>query len=419
MSSRIKSLVNKLMLQPYLSLGLTAIGFLLLIIVMGVGIALHVTDISHTLYTSFHQSHAASNSSIHAIRSATTKLDDTINNYVAFKPYYIDWNGLYQRVMNKRIVEDVVSDRTIYKTSAKQLVFLTERTDAAPYIAQLNQLHRELNKLNIPLLYVIPPTKITNSEQQLPPGVHDYLNENTDQLVAGLQRNQIQYLDLRQTFQQASWTPQQTFFTTDHHWTIEAAFHGYSKLVDKLNTDYSFTIDRRYQNIDNYQITVFPRFFLGSQGRRVGKLYAGVDDFSLITPNFPTQQTVTQIDTKKPITFKGPYEQSVLVPDYIDPTKPDSTNRYAVYHGDHAELIFNNEQIASGKVLLIKDSYALPVYSFLSLCVNELRALDLRLYKRGTAIDYIKQHKPEIVIVMYSGLKPGMFDFDRISSAKM
>ncbi|MEL7657239.1 MAG: hypothetical protein AAGU75_15185, partial [Bacillota bacterium] len=91
---------------------------------------------------------------------------------------------------------------------------------------------------------------------------------------------------------------------------------------------------------------------------------------------------------------------------------PLDTNRYAVYHGDNAELEFINHNVKRGKLLIVKDSFGLPVYSFLSLGVHEVRALDVRLFKDSVA-EYAKKYNPDIVVILYNAdcLGGNMFDF--------
>jgi len=75
-------------------------------------------------------------------------------------------------------------------------------------------------------------------------------------------------------------------------------------------------------------------------------------------------------------------------------------------------LIFNNNLVNNGKVIMIKDSFGIPVYSFLSLGIHELRAIDLRLFDDSVA-KYAKENKPDVVILMYNGdtFNEEMFDF--------
>ncbi|MGZ9587158.1 alginate O-acetyltransferase AlgX-related protein [Paenibacillus marinisediminis] len=399
---------------------LTAVMFIGFLIVISAGIALQSESIFQAVRASYQQemSHSPGHP-LDAVQAAIAETEEAINNNFVYRKAFIEVNGLYQRVIDKKVVEDIEPANTVYKTADNQLVFVTKRQDVAQYVSSMAAFQRYLDTFGIPLLYVLPPSKIYNSEHQLPIGVQDYSEHNADAFLAGLKDRHIDYIDLRKVIRGSGMAMQDAFYNTDHHWTIDTAFYSFGVIVKTLNERYGFQIDPKYSDIRQYNRATYERFFLGSQGRRVGQLYGGVDDFTLITPRFDTEQELIQRDSNATKRFEGGFEEAVLVKDYVDPNKPASTNRYAVYHGDHAELVFHNKRVNSGKIVLIKDSYALPIYSFLSLCANEVRALDLRLYKQGTVYDYIKEYKPDMVMVLYSGFKEGMFDFDRISSAEM
>ena len=97
----------------------------------------------------------------------------------------------------------------------------------------------------------------------------------------------------------------------------------------------------------------------------------------------------------------GSFEEAVLEWDYIEDPNI-STNRYAVYHGDYEELRFLNHKAQNDKkVLIIKDSFGIPIYSFLSLGLREVRAIDLRLFEKNVA-EYAAEYNPDLVILMYN-----------------
>ena len=66
-------------------------------------------------------------------------------------------------------------------------------------------------------------------------------------------------------------------------------------------------------------------------------------------------------------------------------------------------------QKSGKKILLIRDSYACVVAPFLALQTSELHICDMRDYKmhvgnKLNAEEYIKEIKPDYVIVLYSGI---------------
>ncbi len=147
------------------------------------------------------------------------------------------------------------------------------------------------------------------------------------------------------------------------------------------------------------------------QGRRTGLLYAGADDYTLITPNYATSYTVTNTNGQS---RSGTFRE-VIVNDvyYEDPSLYAS--RYSSYLGcDEALLTITNqdETVSPYKMLVIKDSFAAPLCSFLSTCCQELQMVDLRYY-HGDVTELIQTYQPDWTLVMYSSgsLVDSMFQF--------
>lgn len=319
--------------------------------------------------------------------------------------------GTVQNVLGKKILQDPGYGE-IYKTSDDQIIFCVKEKNVEPAVNSMVTLKNELDKLEIPLLYVQAPFKVSEVEQTLPVNIKDYADRNADSFLAGLKKNNINYLDLRPLLRDGSKTQKELFFDTDHHWRIETAFDATWHLGRYLNQEYGFQIDEKYMNLSAYKVKTTKDFFQGTMGRRVGVVYGGIDDFTFISPNFLTNLTVEQHDVNMNTVSSGAFEDTMIVKSNLDEKSPVDTNRYAVYRGDNAELVFKNNLQYYNSVLLIKDSFGLPVYSFLAPVIKETRALDMRYYTKSV-VDYAKKNKPDVVIILYNAdsFNEEMFDF--------
>jgi hypothetical protein len=228
--------------------------------------------------------------------------------------------------------------------------------------------------------------------------VTDYSNKNADEFIAKLTISNISCFDLRLPLRGGGMSQNQLFFNTDHHWTIDAAFLSAGLVAGELNENHGFGIDMRYFDKDSFNFEKYENYYIGSMGRRVGRISGGVDDFTLITPKFDTDLTFTEDGT---MPQRGSFDDVVLMKEFIEKKMPLDTNRYAVYRRDEAEVIFKNHLVDEGRVLVIKDSFGMPVYSFLALGVHELRALDVRLFE-GDVAEYAIEYGPDIVIMLYN-----------------
>ncbi|QIB69501.1 hypothetical protein Ami103574_09245 [Aminipila butyrica] len=347
------------------------------------------------------------------VEEAVKIAEDTVYEETFLKEESNTYYGLIQRIIGKHIVADAGYGE-IYKTKYDQIIFKVSKKNfrVMRSLDAVEELKSKLDEAGIPFLYVQAPFKLSDDEQQLPANKKDYADYNVNLFLKGLDERNIDYLDLRPLLRDGAKTQNQLFFNTDHHWRIETAFEATGHIMDELNKDYGFNIDSQYQDLKNYKLTTWKNCYLGSMGRRTGQLYSGLDDFTLITPAFKTSYTLHEFDYGAEKIYNGSFYNAILDKKYLVKDAPVDLNRYAVYHGDNEELVFENNLVNGGKVMMIKDSFGLPVYSFLSLGIHELRALDLRLFDRSVA-KYAVENQPDVVILLYNGdtFNEEMFDF--------
>ncbi len=343
---------------------------------------------------------------------ATNSLERAVNNELHNREDYVNLYGWIQKTIGKKIISDAGYGH-LYKTKYNQITFTVAKQDVSDELERMYILKDQLDELNIPLLYVQAPFKLPADEQQLPDNIKDYANDNVDRFLEGLDAKEIAYLDLREGFWAQGMTQNELFFNTDHHWTIDSAFKSYGRIVDRLNEDYGFNIGEKYINIDNFSRKTYKDYYIGSMGRRVGESFGGVDDFTLITPKFDTDYTLYEREYGEEKVFEGSFQEAVLTNSYLKEGTPLDTNRYAVYHGDNTELEFVNHKIDSGKILMVKDSFGLPIYCFLSTGVHEVRALDVRLYQ-DSIVEYAKKYRPDVIMILYNAdcFGGNMFQFN-------
>lgn len=319
---------------------------------------------------------------------------------------FIQLYGAAQRAAGRRVVADMADpDYTVARLDDGSLAFQTltaapaDQTAHAEAVAALRDFAAE--KLNVPLLYVQAPQKI--GEGQLPDGMENYGNRDADQLLAQLAALGVDTLDLRPTLREAAKDPAHPafFFRTDHHWTPAGAFLGYRALSAALTKRYGYAADPQTLDAANYEITSYNNWFLGSQGKRVGTLYAGVDGIDLWRPKFATDFTYSS-----PAFFDdrtGPFEQSLLFPERLEPRDYFGGNPYTLYSGGDYPLarIYNHLNPGGPRVLLIRDSFACVLTPFLALQCGELMTMDMRYFTDDLA-GYLDWLRPDLVLVMYT-----------------
>lgn len=334
--------------------------------------------------------------------------------------YFIQLYGGVQRLSGRRLIQDTVGGNTVARLSNGTLNFVNLDSptvpgeDVAVRAENTAELARALRAQGIPYLYVAAPQKLQRGVQLLPEGVTEGGNAYCDAYLENLSRLGVDYLDLRPAFEgngiYSSW-----FFRTDHHWKPEAAFFAWQNLTAVMADRYGFTTDPSLTDPAGWSTTVLEDFFLGSQGKRVGTLYAGVDDFTIYTPKFATDLTYVNADGS--FTRTGPFESSVCFPERVEARDWFGGNPYTYYSGgDYGLATMTNHKNPEGpRVVLIRESFSCALAPFLALSCSELTTIDLRHFS-GDLMDTISALEPDLVLTLYTASTTGldnMFAFDK------
>lgn len=311
---------------------------------------------------------------------------------------FIELYGGVQRLAGRRLVRDVREDYQVarLRDGALQFVTLTpERADMTESAGYLTQFGAALEEDATPLLVTIAPQKIAPGSDALPAGLEEYGNEAGSDLMALTEG--VDFLDFRADMTPADY--ENDFFKTDHHWNIEGAFRAFCKLTAVL-PDYGFSVDPAWTDWDSYEKTVYEDSFLGSQGKRVGTLFAGLDDLTAIDPEFDTDFVFSCPSWG--ISRAGTMGESILFPERLEETDYYAGNPYTLYAGGDYPVTYvtNNLNPDGGKIFLLRDSFACAMTPFLSLCCHELVIVDTRYYS-GSILGLVREEQPDLVLFLY------------------
>jgi hypothetical protein len=264
-----------------------------------------------------------------------------------------------------------------------------------------------LASLDIDFLYVQSPHKISRDDTI--PGASDFSNENADELLQALSLRHIPWLDLRENIRQEKLDHHSLFYKTDHHWKAETGLWAAGIIAQYLNTNNGFDIDLDLFKPEQYRYDVYENWFLGSLGKKVTLVYAPPEDISLIYPRFNTNFSLKiasrDIDAEGAFDIFYDYRQVGEINHY-------NLNPYGAYlYGDNPNVIIHNNFLHDNKrIIVIKDSFVNCVNPFLSLGIEYIDVLDIRHFT-GSVKTYIKQNKPDMVIVMYNPSVIGSPDY--------
>lgn len=340
------------------------------------------------------------------IKSIENSIESLINENVGFRTTYIQVNGLAQKAMGKRVVDDIDPESSVIRLDNGYISFLAKELsnetlqERADKIAALADFTKD-NGINF--LYIQAPYKVAQDDQKLPDGLKDYAVSNAQKLCSMLGEKNVNVLNLIERIGEQNKDWYSLYYRTDHHWTNEAAFWAYGEIAKALSDDFNIEIDKNYYDINSYSVRSYKNAFLGTQGKRVGSTYAGLDDINFFIPKFETDLEYQ----RQGLTLKGDFDATLLFDEqYVTGDIFKDFCYGASLGGDYGYIKITNNLNTSGKrVLLIKDSYANPVASYLALGVSELEVVDLRYFEdemNMSVTDFIAQSNPDIVIMLYN-----------------
>lgn len=174
------------------------------------------------------------------------------------------------------------------------------------------------------------------------------------------------------------------FYRTDHHWTTLGAYYGYAALMESLGRGGEVLEQEVYERRS------FPPAFNGFQGTLYSQ--SGVHWLEPDSMEFWVEDHF-QVSSW----HSGKEETSSL----YDFDKLGEKDKYSAFLGGNQPLCVIRNPEGTGKLLVIRDSYADSMAPFLALHFEEVHLLDPRYY-RYSAAKYAEDNGLDAIAVVYS-----------------
>lgn len=338
------------------------------------------------------------------------KIEMFCEDYIVFRMSFVKLNAYINKLIGINIVHDAEDDVVKMKNGA--FTFCSKKVNIESHVKNIVDLNNFLQQKNIEFCYIQAPGKIDKyNSNLLPKGVDDYSNENADQLLQSLNKNNISTFDLREEIFKEKLDYNQLFFLTDHHWKPETGLWATHKIAKFLNENNNFMFKDNLFDLNNYNIDVIKKCWLGSQGKKVSQVYAEPEDISIITPKFSSDLSLT-IPSQE-VQERGKFEDIMIDYSRFDNIDYNNSYLYEAYLRDNNPIVnihnYNIHEENNKKLLIISNSYNLVVSPFLSLGLKDINVLNLS-YFTGSVKSFIQQTNPNMVIVLYH--TGSIVDFD-------
>ena len=349
------------------------------------------------------------------LKHYVSRVEGILNDNIVGKDKFIDGYAYLQVLMGKEESDNfaMVLDQSgsLNYTSFFQGDILPMRE----YAKRLWRLQEEAKKRGCKVFFVNPPPMYHRGQSEYSAGLpYNDQNAKQDMLLYYLRTYGVDYIDLRTTLPKHNIPINEYFFKTDHHWTIETSFYAFADVIEMMDDRYDANLDPMdfHKDLRNYNTVTYSDAFLGSMGRTTGAVFSGLDDFTLIWPKSEDQFGISGKED-------GPYSTTLLNRAMLDTDDPyGSTNPYNAYIGPiKSRLVIRNKSSSEGpKVLLIHDSYFIPVSAFMAPIFREIHMIwPLAETDRVDIEKYIAENKFDYIIVE---LFPGNLDENGFSFYK-
>lgn len=315
----------------------------------------------------------------------------------------IDFNGFMAKNIH---MQGYYSNMGMYITNSGYIVSSSTVTTTDYEYEQTVAFRDFLEANGVHLLFVNEMTKYDDDSLfRNSFGVETYSNRNMDKFFSRIREAGVNNIDLRDNIHEEGINIFDLFYRTDHHWTAPAGLWATRIMADGLNKHCGYNIDLSIYDQDNYEMKKWTSCWLGEQGRKVAVTYVGLDDYTEVKPKFETSYTFKNGDGT---TYEGTFDNFVNEGVY---NTENNVYENGSWHYSYNRTNCINNNVESGKVLILGDSFDHVTHCFLSLGVHEVDTIILRSYDDTFSLkNFILENGYDTVIIAYAQFMVGAHD---------
>ena len=348
------------------------------------------------------------------VRVVTSSIDDYTSELLPLYDYWVErykvyrksisWNFEFENDPNRVGVMTMQNGALAYQGQYYNKEEIQEIADS------LEDFEKFLSDSDISFYYVNLGSKIDPDNKQLSPvnTTLEFTNENADNLLEALNERQINTVDMRLLMKEDGLDWYDSYYVTDHHWTNKTSMWAAGRLANILNQNEGFSIDHKYFDINNYNVTEYDDFWMGGQARAIKYIGCNNEAFSVILPDFDTEFDV-EIPTDDyheqgsydNVLFDAEHFADILSP---DAEKHASNMAYSCmrWNNDPLGIIKNLNETNNDdkKILIMTDSFSWYLATYLACDVGETDLIYPMGFD-GSIRAFIRENKPDVVLLMY------------------
>lgn len=338
-----------------------------------------------------------------SFREARDKIAENARAWGRFpaKFRFIDLNGGACRLAGRRICNRRIRFENGHIGEMYEDAGLSDPAVLSRAVGEVVDFSGELKSRGIPFVFVMAPRKMALEGRMFPRGWEGRnMNRDAMSAVESLERGGVRVLNLIPAFAATVADETANFFATDHHWRIGTAFEAARLAAGEIADAVDAPELARTPRLDrgNWEWRTLRSAFLGGDAYRTGRLFVPPEDFEYALPKFETD--ISLASRGGSIRARGDFRKSVVAAKRLRPDADATAKRYFCYGENLDVLRYVNHSPASPlRVMLVKDSFALPVAAFWSTVFAEVVVVDTRRFGEGVFLrDLVDACRPDVVV---------------------
>lgn len=229
---------------------------------------------------------------------------------------------------------------------------------------------------------LIAPNSVNILKSKLPAfAPADDQNPWIDNLKDSLTSAGVTFIDIRDTF--TDHKTEDLYYHTDHHWTTLGAYYAYLQAAAVMGIDTSS---------DSYDKAPVSQTFKGTLSAKSGFRSSETDEIDVFLPN--GDNTLSSV-----VNYVEEQKKSAS---FYDTSKLNTRDKYALFFGgNHAQVKISTPTETNHTLLVLKDSYANSLVSFLAPHYRKIIMVDPRYYY-GDLEELIQVENVQEVLYLYN-----------------
>ena len=310
-------------------------------------------------------------------------------------------NSAFQYALGKRMIN--TGSQNMVRLNTGHLYDLNPYKDLSKNAADIVEQRNTVLK-DYPFLFVYEHPTLY-AEGMMPAG-YDALDASArmaDEAVSALRAGGVEVLDSRDVLPNCGVPLDELLMVTDQHWSTRAAITMGQAVAGKLNDMTGAALDPSILDMDNLNTLKHERIFIGKYGQRLGPALVTPDDITEYWPVGETQIHRVTRHVKREVDVSGSFRDAATRFEVLELPEGQTWNEraYMLYGLTESYSIFTNESAPDYTILLLKDSYAAPIGTFLSLLARNVVCVDLRQDVDPLPV-WLEKYEPDAVVMAYS-----------------